>query len=183
MSIYARIQDGLVAELFTPPGSTTITDCFHAGLVWNDVTNVTPAPQPGWTATETNGTWSYAAPPAPPGPTPEQQAATLLAEKLAAGLALTSTGAPALNGTYALDATSTAQIFQIGLYASQFATFPSGGASQPYPDTSGTPHVFSVAEFIAFLKAVAPLVSGLTTQAGVMAQGGTPNWPSQTAVI
>lgn len=116
-------------------------------------------------------------------PTLAEQAATLLAQKLAGGLALTSTGTPSLSGTYALDATSTAQIFQIGLYASQFGTFPSGGATQPYPDTSGTPHVFSVAEFIAFLRAVAPLVSGLTTQAGIMAQGGVPAWPSQAAEI
>jgi hypothetical protein len=150
-------------------------------------------------ATETAGVWSFAtaegapiatAPttlqpytiPAPTVPL-AQQAATLLAAALAAGLELTSTGTPTLNATYAMDPVSTAQIFQIGLYASQFGDFPSGGATQPYPDVTGAQHVFSVAQFIAFLKVVAPLVSALETQAGIMAQGGTPVWSSQAATI
>jgi hypothetical protein len=124
----------------------------------------------------------YTVPP-PPGPTLAQQAATLLATKTAAGLALTSTGTPALNAAYALDSVSTAQIFQIGLYAAQFEMFPSGGATQAYPDASSALHVFTVPQFVAFLHAVASLISGLTTQAGIMAEGGNPVWPSQSAVI
>ncbi len=112
-----------------------------------------------------------------------QQAVVALATRVAAGIALTSTGTPALNATYALDSVSTGQIFQIGLYANQFGVFPSGDATQPYPDAGGTSHSFTVTAFIAFLKVVAPLVSALTTQAGVMAQGGSPVWPSQSATI
>lgn len=107
----------------------------------------------------------------------------VLAEKIAAGIAITSTGTPALNATYALDPTSTAQIYQIGVYANQFGVFPSGNATQAYPDKDGVPHTFTIAEFVAFLRAVAPLVSALETQAGIMAQGGTPTWPAQTATI
>jgi hypothetical protein len=122
-------------------------------------------------------------PPPPPGPTLAEQAATLLATKIAAGLVLTSAGTPVLNATYALDPVSTAQIFQIGLYAAQFSMFPSGASTQAYPDASGTPRVFTVTQFVAFLHAVASLISGLTTQAGIMAQGGSPAWPSQSTEI
>lgn len=114
--------------------------------------------------------------------TPAQKASVTLAEKIAQGIAITSTGNPALDATYALDSVSTAQVYQIGLFASQFDTFP-GGATQPYPDATGVPHVFTVAQFVAFLRVVAPLVSALTTQAQVMAHGGTPSWPAQTATI
>ena len=114
-----------------------------------------------------------------PGLTSDQE----LASRIANGIAITSTSNSALNGTYALDATSQAQIFQIGLYANQFATFPSGGTTLEYPDSSGTPHNFTVVAFVAFLKAVASLVSALTTQAGIMAQGGSPSWPPQSAEI
>ena len=111
-----------------------------------------------------------------------QVAAKTLSQKITAGIALTCTGNPMLNATYALDAVSTAQIFQLGLFASQFGVFP-GGAVQPYPDATGAPHIFTVAQFIAFLRAVAPLVSVLNTEAQIVAQGGAPSWPSQTATI
>jgi hypothetical protein len=114
-----------------------------------------------------------------PLPTADQELDT----KLANGLALTSTGTPALNGTYALDETSAGQIYQIGLYASQIGTFPSGGTTQAYPDITGTPHTFTIAEFVAFLQAVAALISAMNNQAAIMAHGGTPVWPAQTATI
>lgn len=118
-----------------------------------------------------------------PGPSLTDQAATLLAQKITMGIVLTSTGTPALNATYALDATSTDQIFQMGLYADRFGKFPSGQATQAYPDISGTPHTFTVAQFVAFLQVVAPLVSALATQAGIMAHGGLPAWPAQNGSV
>jgi hypothetical protein len=111
------------------------------------------------------------------------QASVALTARIAAGIAITSTGTPALNATYALDEVSAGQIYQIGLYANQFAVFPSGAVTQAYPDINGLPHTFTVAQFVAFLRAVAPLVSAINTQAQVMAHGGTPAWPSQSAVI
>jgi len=122
-------------------------------------------------------------PDAAPAPTLAQQSATMLATKMIAGIVLTSTSTPALNGTYALDDVSQGQIYQIGLYANQFGVFPSGGSTLEYPDASGTPHNFTVVEFVAFLKAVSALVSALTTQSGIMAHGGTPSWPSQSVTI
>ncbi len=117
------------------------------------------------------------------GPTSEQQAATLLAAKIASGIALTSASTPALNATYALNSVSIVQIFQIGMYANQFGMFPSGGATQAYPDATRVPHSFTVVQFLAFLHAVAPLISALETQAGVMTAGGAPAWPNQSVQI
>jgi hypothetical protein len=155
----------------------------HDDFAWVDVSPFTPAPQPNWIATNTAGAWTFADPTPPPSTDPADLAAAELATRIAAGITITSTGTPALNGTYALDAISTAQIYQIGLFASQFGVFPSGATTQAYPDASGVPRMFSIDQFVAFLRAVAPLVSALTTQAAIMAHGGPPTWPTQAATI
>ena len=180
MSIFARIQSGQVAELFTPPPDVSITECFEAGLTWVDVT-ARPDVAPGWTY---DGS-VFAAPIAPPVPplTAAQLAAAALAAAMAAGIALTSTGNPALNATYALDSISQGQINNIGIYANAFGYFPDGGPTGAYPDANSVPHVFTLAQFVAFFHAVASLVFQLQIQAGIMAAGGTPVWPPQTATI
>lgn len=112
-----------------------------------------------------------------------QQAQILLATKILDGIAIVSASLPDVSATYALDGTSTAQIFQIGSFTNSFGEFPSGDIHQPYPDIVGVPHVFDVPVFIAFLRAVASLISNMQTQAGIMANGGTPSWPQQSASI
>lgn len=119
---------------------------------------------------------------AAPVPLP-QQAQTALAGHLLAGIAITSASLGTVNGTYALDAISTAQIFQIGTFANSFGVFPSGDTTQPYPDITGDPRIFTVPVFIAFLRAVASLISSMQTQTGILSQGGTPTWPAQSANI
>lgn len=176
--MFALVRDGAVVQLFTPPEGVAIEECFAPSVAAQFVAvpdGTTPAQ--GWTYV--SGVFEPPVPPTPPPPTADE----VLTEKIAAGITITSTGNPALNGTYALDAVSTAQIYQIGLFASQLSVFPSGTATQAYPDASGIPHTFSVAEFVAFLRAVALLVSALTEQAAIMAHGGTPIWPAQTATI
>lgn len=106
----------------------------------------------------------------------------VLNAKLAKGIVLTCTGTPAVSGAYALDEVSIRQIYDLGLFASQFGAFP-GGVTQAYPDIGGVPHVFTVAQFVAFLRAVAPLISAMNIQAAILAHGGAPSWPPQTAVI
>jgi hypothetical protein len=174
---FALIADGRIAEL------AEATFEVHDTLAWVDISSFTPAPQPNWTATNIDGAWTFADPTPPPSTDPADLSAGELATRIAAGITLTSTGNPGLNATYALDAVSTAQIYQIGLFASQFGVFPSGGTTQPYPDATGAPHSFSIDQFVAFLRAVAPLVSALTTQAAIMAHGGPPAWPTQAATI
>lgn len=126
------------------------------------------------------GVFVYTSPP-PPSNLSLSQAA--LAQKIALGVGITSTTAPFVDATYALDTASTGQIFQIGLYASQFGVFPGGTPTQYYPDLNGIPHSFPVNVFISFFQAVASLVSDLNTQQGIMALGGTPAWPAQIATV
>lgn len=114
---------------------------------------------------------------------PANQAQMLLAINLAKGITITSTSLSAVNATYALDNTSTAQIFQIGTFTNSFGFFPNGFMEQAYPDVNGVPHLFTVPVFVAFLRAVAALVSNLQTQAAILTNGGTANWPPQTANI
>lgn len=52
--IYARIQNGVVFELFAPPEGVPIEECFHADMDWVDITDVSPQPQPNWTYDGTN---------------------------------------------------------------------------------------------------------------------------------
>ena len=59
---YARIDGGLVVELFSTSGD--ITQIFHPSLIWVDITTLSPAPQAGWSANQAAGAWTFAAPPA-----------------------------------------------------------------------------------------------------------------------
>jgi hypothetical protein len=178
MSLFALILNGTIVQV-----DAAIFPVAPA-LSWTtDISAIVPQPQVGWAATDTGGAWAFTAPPAPPAPSNAQLAAVELATQLAAGIVITSTSLPAVDGTYALDSVSTAQIYQIGLFGSQFGTFPSGGATQVYPDINSAPHIFTVPVFVAFLKAVAPLVSAYETQAGIMAQGGSAIWPPNAATI
>jgi hypothetical protein len=75
MSIYGRVQSGLIVELVTPATGFTMAECFHPSFVAQcvEVDGFTPAPQVGWTATQNGSSWTFA-PPA--GPTLAQAQAT-----------------------------------------------------------------------------------------------------------
>jgi hypothetical protein len=76
---------------------------------------------------------------------------------------ITSVGTPAINGTYAIDTGSQAIITSVAVYIAVNAKFPAGVSTLPYPDVTGTPHVFpTTASFMAFATAVADYVTGLT---------------------
>lgn len=60
MSIFARIDDGAVAELFI---ADSIVGLFHPALVWVDITDYDPQPQERWLAVETDGIWAFSPPP------------------------------------------------------------------------------------------------------------------------
>lgn len=167
MSLFAAIRSGVVAQLSS--------DMLEPG--WVDVTSVSPTPVLGATAVFAGGVWAFGA------VSNRQAAANNLETKLGAGIALTCTGNAALNATYALDPTSQTQISVIGFWANQFGSFPGGSATQAYPDVSGVPHVFTVAQFVNFLKAVGGLVAALNTQAQIAAAGGVPTWPGLSATI
>lgn len=59
MKTYARINGGVVAELFDTDGD--IREMFHPDLIWVDVTDISPMPQEGWTLSD--GSFNKPAPP------------------------------------------------------------------------------------------------------------------------
>lgn len=86
----------------------------------------------------------------PPHLTPEQEAALLVA----AGLQIVSTGAPALNGTYAIGVESKANIDGIYAGIKNGDGLPGGGTTFNYRDVAGNAHTFDATSFSNFAKAV-----------------------------
>jgi hypothetical protein len=128
---------------------------FVADLV--DVTSITPQPEPGWSATNSAGAWTFAAPLPPAGPTLAQQAQA----SLVVGLAIVSTGTPALNGTYAVDQISQMDVIAIETSINAGKGFPAGATIFNYPDASGVMHAFSESNFTDFAAAVRDYVYAL----------------------
>ena len=137
-------------------------------IAWDGTTPYTPPPGTvavaipnGMTvpigATYANGTFTLPTPPTAPAPTLAQQAQALLN----AGLAITSTGTPALNGTYATDAAAVQNATNIAGYISINQKFPGNTTTTlTYTDAAGNPHVFpSTAEFLAFYTAAGNFVA------------------------
>lgn len=89
--------------------------------------------------------------------TTAQQATQLLA----AGLAITSTATPALNGIYAVDQLSQMDIIAIETSLSAGKGFPGGAGVFNYPDSSGAMHSFSEANFADFAAAIRDYVYAL----------------------
>lgn len=148
MTTWARINNGVVVEL------TAIdpTNRFHTNLVWAAVpTGVTPIQ--GWSYAA--GTFS--APPAlMAAPTLPQQAATAIN----AGLSISSTTTPALNGTYPASATAQAQINAEVTSILLNGTFADGTSTIEWLDVTGTAHSFTVAQFKTLATAIGVFVSG-----------------------
>lgn len=63
MAIYALIDQGMVRQLFETDGD--ITQMFHPSWVWVDVSGIEDIAE-GWTATQVDGDWSFAAYVPPP---------------------------------------------------------------------------------------------------------------------
>jgi hypothetical protein len=90
-------------------------------------------------------------------PTLAQQATTALG----AGVALVSSGTPALNGPYAIDGESRSDMLaeMVSLLAN--SVFTDGATTLGYADAAGVMHTFDVAQFKAFATAVASYVGAL----------------------
>jgi hypothetical protein len=79
---------------------------------------------------------------------------------LAAGMALTSTGTPALNGTYSLTPQSVSNVNATVTYILLNGAFFGGSSVMPWADMSGAMHTFpSIAEFKSFATAFASLIA------------------------
>lgn len=113
----------------------------------------------------------------------ENPPSVLLAQKLAAGLAVTSTGTPALSATYALDQVTLDQIRALASDAAVGFGFPGGVSTFDYPDATGTPRTFTPIAIANLYKALRNYVALLNTTAAILAQGGEAEWPEAAATI
>lgn len=111
------------------------------------------------------------------------QATAALTAKINAGIAITSTGTPAISATYALDALTLSQVQSVAQDAGSGLGLPGGASTFTYPDITSQPRTFTSAQLIAVYRAMRDLLLTLNTQAAVMTHGGQPSWPTQTAVI
>jgi hypothetical protein len=101
------------------------------------------------------------------------------ASALSAGLIVTSIGTPALNGTYACDSNTTADINAEITSIMLNATFADGTTSLAWPDKSLALHTFNVTQFKAFATALAAFVSGVRKYA----MGINSSLPSSSVTI
>ncbi len=148
----ALVASGAVIELAATPFAVV------PSWSWVDVSAVSPAPQVGWSAAETGGAWRFTPPTAPPPPTLAQQAQAALY----AGVAITSTGTPTLNGTYGCDPGAQANLNAIQTYINTNDKFPGSAGTYSYVDMNDAPHTFpTTAAFTAFATAIADYVSDL----------------------
>jgi hypothetical protein len=152
MSTFALISNGMIVQV--APDQFPV----NPALVWTpDISAASPAPQVGWAAKKTAGAWTFTAP-VIPAPTLAQQAVAAMN----AGLTITSTSTPALNGTYGVDPMSQGRLASISTYILVNSSFPGGSATYPFIDLSGTPHVFpTTASFQAFATACANYVAAV----------------------
>jgi hypothetical protein len=176
MPTYAHIINHAVAEIFVPPQGFSIEQCFHPDLSWTDVSGFSPMPQAGWSATQDDdGNWTFDPPGPPPAPTIADQAMAIQM----AGMALTSNGTPALNGTYAADDVAWANILAIETSLLAGRGFPGGLTTINYPDKSGAFHNFNAENFTNFAVALRDFVFAIK----FAVNGGTNTFPKSAVTI
>lgn len=100
-----------------------------------------------------------------------------------------STSTPTLNGVYAIDPSSTANITAETLFIAEtttqsVGTFTNGQTTRSWPDTSGVMHTFTIPQFIAFAEAIAKYVDSVVSAAqAAQATQTTPTWPAGPLMI
>lgn len=103
---------------------------------------------------------------------------------LAGGIALTSTGTPALDGTYACDDASRARIVGEQLCIQVAGKFTNGSEQRVWHDIAGTPHQFNTEQFTAFAEAVGQFADAVVTaQMSSMPSGVSWSPPSNAYMI
>lgn len=117
----------------------------------------------------------------PATPDPNASAAALLAS----GVAITSTGTPVLNGTYACDPLSQQKITSEQLYIATTGKFTNGQTTKAWADASGALHTFpTTAAFTNFAEAIAGVVDNvIAAQLAALRPGGSWVAPSMAATI
>lgn len=94
-------------------------------------------------------------------PVPSATLAQQAAVMLAAGLAVTSTGTPALDGTYAADPQTQSDLMAEVLSLAVNSAFTNGTASLGWPDIYGAYHTFNATQFKALATALGAFAGAL----------------------
>lgn len=102
-----------------------------------------------------------------------------LALVFARGVVITSTGTPAVNGTYGIDPVNQAKIAFVSSYITLHSAFPNSQSTLTHLDLAGAPHVFPTTTlFQAFATAVADFVTAVDE-----AYIASSSWPSNAKTI
>ncbi|HTB47023.1 MAG TPA: hypothetical protein VK741_25625 [Acetobacteraceae bacterium] len=102
---------------------------------------------------------------------------------LTAGVAVASTGTPALDGTYPLDQVSQNQITGISAGVAAGKGLPGGGSTFFWQDVTGAPHAFTAAAFTDFASALESYVYNYTQALGAIIAGGSASFPTLPLTI
>ena len=116
---------------------------------------------------------------APPAPTAEQLAAAAYTAAMGAGCQIVSTSTPALNGTYALDAQSIADVMSEVQFIGAFSEFSNGATTLVWPVAGGAVTFPSTAAAMSVFKAIAQYVTAWKQYAA----GVTSAAPTQPVTI
>ena len=102
---------------------------------------------------------------------------------IAGGIVLTSTGTPALNGTYSTTPAAAVNISGIATSIANGLGLPGGGTTFNYRDSSGAPHAFDAAHFLPFAAAVRDFIYHCDDALATIQNGGTATFPSNQVTI
>lgn len=102
-----------------------------------------------------------------------------LADRTAAGLTVTFTSAPALNGAYSIGAVSKQNLSAIYAGIRGGDGLPGGGSTFYYRDAAGAPHAFTADQFAALAKAVRDYLY----QLDLASASPDPSWPASSVTI
>jgi hypothetical protein len=128
--------------------------------------------------------------------TPRMQADREVAARIALGVVTTSTGTPAASATYPLDDAAvarcgaTARDYSAGLGLPDPAIPPAGVSRETrsvltvaYADLAGVVHDLTGEQLVGLYQGQRDLRATMTAQGDVLAGGGDPVWPDQSATI
>jgi hypothetical protein len=172
--LWALIINGIVFEIT----ATNPAGRFPPDMEW---VSCASSVLPGFTY---NGS-AFAAP-AAPSVTPAAAAAAQYAAAIAAGLAVTSTGTPTLDGVYGIEPSDVSDIMAEVQFIAAFAEFTNTTTTMLLWTQQGSavPVAFiSTAQFMSFAKQAAQYVAACKLAADTVAAGGTATWPSNAATI
>jgi len=99
------------------------------------------------------------------------------------GVAVNSTGTPALDGTYPIDAAAQSTMTALSAGIAAGKALPGGGTTFNYPDMGGTQHAFTAANFLNFAAAIEGYLYDFNQALPVLVSGGSASLPEPPLLI